>query len=158
MGKKDKRGALYLKRKKMCEAEIEKINGAAHARAADDRHRGDGDQRGDGQRHEERRQGHAGRAPERRADTVGDLMGDIKEEMEVAGEISAAISAPANDVLNDDDLLNELNEMEELELESQLWARLRSPRCRCRPRRPPRSTSPRRPRRCRRRRRRRTRT
>ena len=54
------------------------------------------------------------------ADTVGDLMDDIKEEMEVADEVSAAISAPANDVLNEDDLLNELNEMEELELESQL--------------------------------------
>jgi len=54
------------------------------------------------------------------ADVVGDLMDDIKEEMEVANEISEAISAPANDVLNDDDLLNELNELEELELESQL--------------------------------------
>lgn len=122
MAKKDKRGALYcLKRKKMYEKEIEKINGARltleqqmiaiegtvtntdtieamklgkktmeSARAGAD------------------------------ADTVAELMDDINEEMEQANEISEAISAPANDVLDDEDLLNELNELEELELESQL--------------------------------------
>ena len=122
MAKKDKRGALYcLKRKKMYEKEVEKLQGARltleqqiiaiegtvssaetvnamksgaaamqHARADID------------------------------ADAVGELMDDIQEEMEVADEIGAAISAPANDVLGDDDLLAELNELEELELESQL--------------------------------------
>ena len=122
MGKKDKRGALYcLKRKKMYEAEIEKINGArltleqqmiaieatvTNAETVNALKSG----------------AKAMQAARNNvdADTVGDLMDDIKEEMEVGDEISAAISAPANDVLNDDDLLNELNEMEELELESQL--------------------------------------
>ena len=122
MGKKDKRGALYcLKRKKMYEAEIEKINGArltleqqmiaieatvTNAETVNAMKSGAKAMQAARQNVD--------------ADTVGDLMDDIKEEMEVADEISAAISAPANDVLNDDDLLNELNEMEELELESQL--------------------------------------
>ena len=122
MGKKDKRGALYcLKRKKMYEAEIEKINGArltleqqmiaieatvTNAETVNAMKSGAKAMQAARQNVD--------------ADTVGDLMDDIKEEMEVGDEISAAISAPANDVLNDDDLLNELNEMEELELESQL--------------------------------------
>jgi len=122
MGKKDKRGALYcLKRKKMYEAEIEKINGArltleqqiiaiegtvTNAETVNAMKSG-------AQAMQHARQ-------DVDADVVGDLMDDIKEEMEVANEISEAISAPANDVLNDDDLLNELNELEELELESQL--------------------------------------
>ena len=117
-----KREAIQcLKRKKMYEAEIEKINGArltleqqmiaieatvTNAETVNAMKSGAKAMQAARQNVD--------------ADTVGDLMDDIKEEMEVADEISAAISAPANDVLNDDDLLNELNEMEELELESQL--------------------------------------
>eukprot|EP00633_Aureoumbra_lagunensis_P003132 CAMPEP_0197287402 /NCGR_PEP_ID=MMETSP0890-20130614/3705_1 /TAXON_ID=44058 ORGANISM="Aureoumbra lagunensis, Strain CCMP1510" /NCGR_SAMPLE_ID=MMETSP0890 /ASSEMBLY_ACC=CAM_ASM_000533 /LENGTH=151 /DNA_ID=CAMNT_0042756987 /DNA_START=318 /DNA_END=773 /DNA_ORIENTATION=- len=53
-------------------------------------------------------------------DDVGELMDDITDEVEQANDIAEAISAPANQVLDDEDLLNELNELEELELESQL--------------------------------------
>ena len=122
MAKKDRRGALFcLKKKKMYEAEIEKLNGARltlesqiialegtvtnadtvaamKSGATAMKHaRADVD-----------------------ADAVGDLMDDIQEEMATADEISAAISAPGGDLLGDDELLDELNELEEHELESQL--------------------------------------
>lgn len=122
MAKKDKRGALYcLKRKKMYEAEIEKINGArltleqqmiAIEGTVTNSQTVEAMQAG--------AQSMKAARNNADADTVADMMDDIQEEMEQANEISAAISAPANDVLNDEDLLNELNEMEELELESQL--------------------------------------
>jgi len=53
-------------------------------------------------------------------DDVDELMADVEDEVQQANDIAAAISAPANAVLDDEDLLNELNELEELELESQL--------------------------------------
>ncbi|KAJ1461385.1 Snf7-domain-containing protein [Pelagophyceae sp. CCMP2097] len=122
MAKKDKRGALYaLKRKKMYEAEIEKINGARltleqqmiaiEASVTNT------------ETVEAMRSGAAAMAAARKkigAEDVEDIMSTIQDEMEEANEIAAAISAPANDVLNDEDLLNELNELEELELEAQL--------------------------------------
>jgi len=122
MAKKDKRGALYcLKRKKMYEAEIEKINGARltleQQMIAIEATVGNAEIVNAMKSGAKAMQAARGTVD---ADAVGDLMDDIKEEMEVADEVSAAISAPANDVLNEDDLLNELNEMEELELESQL--------------------------------------
>ncbi|KAH8058770.1 hypothetical protein JL720_13959 [Aureococcus anophagefferens] len=140
-------------RKKMYEAEIEKINGAAHAE----------------------QQMIAIEATVTNAETVNAMKSGAKAMQAARQNVDAdtgrphgrhqggdggrdeisAISAPANDVLNDDDLLNELNEMEELELESQLLS-APIPRCRCRRADRQRSTSPRRPRRCRRRRRRRT--
>ncbi|KAJ8612212.1 hypothetical protein CTAYLR_002904 [Chrysophaeum taylorii] len=122
MAKKDKRGALYcLKRKKMYEAEIDKINGArlqleqqmmaiettvTNTEIVQTMHQAKGAMESARKNMD--------------ADTVNDIMDDVKDEMEQADEISQAISAPANDVLDDDDLLNELNELEELELESQL--------------------------------------
>lgn len=122
MAKKDKRGALYaLKRKKMYEKEIEKINGArltleqqmiAIEGTVTNTDTIEAMKLGK-KTMESARQGAD-------ADTVADLMDDINEEMEQANEISEAISAPANDVLDDDDLLNELNDLEEQELESQL--------------------------------------
>lgn len=122
MAKKDKRGALYcLKRKKMYESEIEKINGArltleqqmiAIEGSVTNQETVQALQQG-------RNAMQATRAGYD-ADTVGDLVDDIKEEMEVADEISQAIAGSANDALNDEDLLNELNELEELELEEQL--------------------------------------
>lgn len=122
MGKKDKRGALYcLKRKKMYEKEVEKINGArltleqqiiAIEGTVTNTDTIEAMKLG-------KRTMESARAGAD-ADTVADLMDDINEEMEQANEISEAISAPAHDVVDDEDLLNELNELEELELESQL--------------------------------------
>mmetsp|Transcript_8845 Transcript_8845/g.28046 ORF Transcript_8845/g.28046 Transcript_8845/m.28046 type:complete len:226 (-) Transcript_8845:180-857(-) len=122
MAKKDKRGALYcLKRKKMYEKEIEKINGArltleqqmiAIEGTVTNSDTIEAMKLGK----QTMQTAMAGND----ADTVAELMDDINEEMEQANEISEAISAPANDVLDDEDLLNELNELEELELESQL--------------------------------------
>merc|ERR1719230_586410 len=60
--------------------------------------------------------GHAGMD----ADSVQDMMDDVAEEMATADEISKVIAAPADDIFEDEDLLNELNELEESELESQL--------------------------------------
>ena len=122
MAKKDKRGALYcLKRKKMYEAEIEKINGARltleQQMIAIE---------GTVTNSETIKAMTAGKEAMAKArgnvtvDDVGELMDDITDEVEQANDIAAAISAPANAVLDDEELLNELNEMEELELESQL--------------------------------------
>jgi len=122
MQKKDKRGALYcLKRKKMYEAEIEKINGArltleqqmiaiegtvTNSETIKAMTAG--------------KEAMANARGNATADDVGELMDDITDEVEQANDIAAAISAPANQILDDEDLLNELNELEELELESQL--------------------------------------
>mmetsp|Transcript_3212 Transcript_3212/g.10626 ORF Transcript_3212/g.10626 Transcript_3212/m.10626 type:complete len:228 (+) Transcript_3212:125-808(+) len=122
MAKKDKRGALYcLKRKKMYEAEIEKINGARltleQQMIAIE---------GTVTNSETIKAMTAGKEAMAKArgnvtvDDVGELMDDITDEVEQANDIASAISAPANEVLDDEELLNELNEMEELELESQL--------------------------------------
>ena len=122
MAKKDKRGALYcLKRKKMYESEIEKINGARltleQQMIAIE---------GTVTNTETVKAMTAGKEAMAKArgnvtvDDVGELMDDITDEVEQANDIAAAISAPANAVLDDEELLNELNELEELELESQL--------------------------------------
>eukprot|EP00753_Platysulcus_tardus_P008101 PLAT15622.1.p1 GENE.PLAT15622.1~~PLAT15622.1.p1 ORF type:complete len:246 (+),score=138.66 PLAT15622.1:47-739(+) len=121
---KDKRGAIFcLKRKKMYEAEIEKIGGArmtlesqimslesatvnmetfkamrAGAAAMKDVH------------------------GKMTVDKVDDMMEDISEEMAVADEISRAIAGPMMDVEDDDELLEELARMEEEDLEVTLMA------------------------------------
>lgn len=122
MAKKDKRGALYcLKRKKMYEAEIEKIQGARLT--LEQQMIAIEGTVTNTETVNAMKTGQAAMAAARSnvdADTVGDLMDDIKDEMDQADEIANAISAPANDILNDDDLLAELTEMEELELEAQL--------------------------------------
>jgi charged multivesicular body protein 4 len=122
MAKKDKRGALFcLKRKKMYEAEIEKINGARltleQQIIALEGTVTNADTVG-AMKAGATAMKHARQDVD--ADAVGDLMDDIQEEMATADEISAAISAPAGDLLGDDELLDELNELEEHELEAQL--------------------------------------
>eukprot|EP01006_Ploeotia_vitrea_P028112 TRINITY_DN60853_c0_g1_i1.p1 TRINITY_DN60853_c0_g1~~TRINITY_DN60853_c0_g1_i1.p1 ORF type:complete len:183 (+),score=26.71 TRINITY_DN60853_c0_g1_i1:316-864(+) len=54
------------------------------------------------------------------ADRVDDLMDDMAEEKDTADQISEAISRPAQDMFDDDELLNELAELEELELDEKL--------------------------------------
>eukprot|EP00597_Dinobryon_sp_UTEXLB2267_P016656 CAMPEP_0201096474 /NCGR_PEP_ID=MMETSP0812-20130820/5446_1 /ASSEMBLY_ACC=CAM_ASM_000668 /TAXON_ID=98059 /ORGANISM="Dinobryon sp., Strain UTEXLB2267" /LENGTH=199 /DNA_ID=CAMNT_0047350765 /DNA_START=119 /DNA_END=718 /DNA_ORIENTATION=- len=120
--KKDKNGALLaLKRKKMFEAEVNKLQGAritmdsqilalesasvnietframkAGANAMKGI-RGDID-----------------------SDKVDDMMEEIQEEREVHDAISEAISRPGQDLFNDEDLLNELAELDALELEEKM--------------------------------------
>mmetsp|Transcript_35474 Transcript_35474/g.57937 ORF Transcript_35474/g.57937 Transcript_35474/m.57937 type:complete len:238 (+) Transcript_35474:116-829(+) len=122
--KKDQRGAMFcLKRKKMYEKEIDKLNGAklqleqqifalegAHinteafeasraAVGALKAARGNID-----------------------ADTVEETLDDINEEMELANEIGEAISRPAQELFEDEELLDELRELEELGVEEDLLA------------------------------------
>ena len=54
---------------------------------------------------------------------VDDIMDEIKEEMEMANEINTAIAAPVDPLLTDEDeLLAELNELEAGDLEAELLA------------------------------------
>lgn len=117
--KKDKNGALFaLKRKKMYEAEIAKLQGAritldsqilalesaavnietfrAMKAGANTMKtmRGDID-----------------------ADKVDDIMDEIQEEKDVHDAISEAISRPGQDMFNDEELLEELAELDALEME-----------------------------------------
>jgi charged multivesicular body protein 4A/B len=117
---KDKRGAIFaLKRKKMYESEIEKLQGArmtletqvmtlesAHVNM---------------ETFTALRSGALQMKAihgQMNVDTVDNIMDDIQEEMATADEIGRAISQPIGGQLYDEDELeNELREMEELELE-----------------------------------------
>jgi len=122
IGKKDKTGALFaLKRKKMAEAEIQKIQGARltlekqkvaiesaslnlqvlnamkHGAATVKKIHGDLD-----------------------GDKVEEIMEDIEEQTDIQNAISEAISKPYGELNDDEDLLKELEELEELETEVNL--------------------------------------
>lgn len=120
--KNDKNGALFaLKRKKLYEVEINKLQGAritldsqilslesaavnletfkamkAGANAMKGM-RGDID-----------------------ADAVDEIMDDIQEEKDIHDSISDAISRPGQFLFDDEELLNELNELDELELDENI--------------------------------------
>ncbi|KAH7491871.1 hypothetical protein PRIC2_002494 [Phytophthora ramorum] len=117
---KDKRGAIFaLKRKKMYEAEVEKLQGArmtletqvmtlesAHVNMETFTALRSGA--------EQMKSIHG----QMNVDTVDNIMDDIQEEMATADEIGRAISQPLGSQLYDDDELeDELREMEELEIE-----------------------------------------
>lgn len=117
---KDKRGAIFaLKRKKMYEAEVEKLQGArmtletqvmtlesAHVNMETFTALRSGA--------EQMKAIHG----QMNVDKVDNIMDDIQEEMATADEIGRAISQPLGSQLYDDDELeDELREMEELELE-----------------------------------------
>ncbi|CAN0029220.1 unnamed protein product [Ectocarpus fasciculatus] len=55
-------------------------------------------------------------------DQVDDVMDDIKDEMDIAEQIGDAIARPADDLFDDDALLEELDMLEEADLEEQLLA------------------------------------
>lgn len=117
--KKDKNGALFaLKRKKMYEAEVSKLQGARitldsqilalesaavnietfkamkSGASAMKGLRGDID-----------------------SDKVDDIMDEIQEEKDIHDSISEAISRPGQDLFNDEELLEELAELDALDME-----------------------------------------
>lgn len=120
---KDKRGAIFaLKRKKMYEAEVEKLQGArmtleTQVMTLESAHvnmetflalRSGADQM---------KAIHG----TMNVDTVDNIMDDIQEEMATADEIGRAISQPIGlQIYDDDELEDELREMEELELEEKM--------------------------------------
>lgn len=123
MAKKDKKGALFsLKRKKLYEAEIDKIanikmtletqvmnleSAAQNAETFKAMHAG--------------KSAMAGIRENTNIEEVDDLMDGIKEEMEMADEISNALAQPVDPLLTDeDDLLAELQELEAEDVEEQL--------------------------------------
>ena len=122
MVKKDQRGALFcMKRKKMYQAEVEKISGARmtleqQMLALEGQATMMEGIKAMQQGAAALKSGHMGMD----ADTVQDMMDDVTEEMATADEIAKVIAAPADDVFEDEDLLNELQLLEESELESQL--------------------------------------
>eukprot|EP00607_Mallomonas_marina_P010077 CAMPEP_0182418330 /NCGR_PEP_ID=MMETSP1167-20130531/2795_1 /TAXON_ID=2988 /ORGANISM="Mallomonas Sp, Strain CCMP3275" /LENGTH=203 /DNA_ID=CAMNT_0024592493 /DNA_START=252 /DNA_END=863 /DNA_ORIENTATION=+ len=120
--KNDKKGALFaLKKKKMLESEILKLQGATITLTK--------------QQHalesasinvnvlnalkvggEAMQQAHG----DLNADKVDDIMEDIAEQQDLQDQISDAIGKPATDLFDDEDLLRELQEMEEQSVEDQL--------------------------------------
>mmetsp|Transcript_15080 Transcript_15080/g.32721 ORF Transcript_15080/g.32721 Transcript_15080/m.32721 type:complete len:242 (-) Transcript_15080:182-907(-) len=123
MAKKDKKGALFcLKRKKLYEAEIDKIanikmtletqvmnleSAAQNAETFKAMHAG--------------KSAMAGIREDTNIEKVDDLMDEIKEEMEMADEISNALAQPVDPLLTDeDDLLAELQQLEAEDVEEQL--------------------------------------
>lgn len=122
--KKDKNGALFcLKRKKLYEQEVSKLQGARitlenQALALESA----------SVNIEVFKTVEAGTKAMKQvrgnidADKIDDLMDDMAEEKETADQISDAISRPAQDLFDDEELMNELAELEELELDEQLMA------------------------------------
>lgn len=123
MAKKDKKGALFcLKRKKLYEAEIDKIQNikmtletqvmnleSAAQNAATFQAMNAG------------KSAMTNIRAETDIDKVDDLMDDIKNEMDMADEISNALAQPIDPLLTDeDDLLAELQELEAEGVEEQL--------------------------------------
>ncbi|CAM9609605.1 unnamed protein product [Phaeothamnion confervicola] len=126
MAAKDKKGALFaLKRKKIYETEINKINGARMTLESQiialESHNINL------QTFQAMRSGATAMQRARGTldvDDVDEVMENIQEEMEIADQIGEAIARPADSLFDDDELLEELNMMEEQELEDQL---LRAP-------------------------------
>ncbi|CAM9116109.1 unnamed protein product [Ascophyllum nodosum] len=121
---KDKQGAMFaLKRKKMFEGEVNKLNGARMTlesqiialEGSNMNMQTFNAMRSGAQAMKDAR----GRLD---VDQVDDVMDDIKEEMDTAEQIGEAIARPAEDLFDDDALLEELEMLEESELEEQLLA------------------------------------
>lgn len=124
MAKKDKKGALFaMKRKKMYEAEIDKIQNTkmtletqvmALESATQNMETFAAMKSGTNAMKKIRQDADV--------DNVDDLMDDIKEEMEIANEIGQAMSQPVDPLMygDDDDLLAELGELEQEDLETEL--------------------------------------
>lgn len=123
MAKKDKRGAMFaLKRKKMYEGEIDKIENTkitietqviALESAVQNKETVNAMSQANSAMKDVRK--------DHDVDAVDDLMDNIKEELDNAAEISNAISQPVDPYAYDDDeLLAELNQLEEDDLEAEL--------------------------------------
>jgi charged multivesicular body protein 4 len=120
--KKDKKGALFaLKRKKLYENEINKLQGAkitletqimSLESAAVNIETFKAMKSGtDTMKH---MRGNID------ADVVEDMMDDMEEEKEIQDSISDAISRPTAGLFDDEDLMNELAELEALDLDAEL--------------------------------------
>jgi charged multivesicular body protein 4 len=117
--KKDKNGALFaLKRKKMYEAEVSKLQGAritldsqilALESAAVNIETFKAMKSG--------ANAMKGLRGDIDSDKVDDIMDEIQEEKDIHDSISEAISRPGQDLFNDEELLEELAELEALDLE-----------------------------------------
>jgi charged multivesicular body protein 4 len=117
--KKDKNGALFaLKRKKMYESEVAKLQGAritldsqilALESAAVNVETFRAMKAGAGAMKNMR--------GDIDADKVDEIMDDLQEEKDVHDAISEAISRPGQEMFNDEDLLNELAELDALDME-----------------------------------------
>ncbi|KAG5177041.1 Snf7-domain-containing protein [Tribonema minus] len=120
----DKKGALFaLKRKKMYEAEINKINGA---RITLEQQKialeGSNTNLQTFQAMNSGRKAMQAARGQLDVDDVDAVMDDIQEEMDIADQIGEAIARPAEGLFDDDDLLAELGAMEEAEMEETLLA------------------------------------
>lgn len=120
---KDKRGAIFaLKRKKMMEAEIEKLQGArmtleTQVMTLESAHVNMETFTAIRSGANQMKAIHG----QMNVDTVDNIMEDIQEEMATADEIGRAISQPLGTQLYDEDELEaELAEMEELDLEEKM--------------------------------------
>ncbi len=122
MSKNDKNGALFaLKRKKMFEAEVSKLQGAritleAQILALESA--------AVNIQTFQSMKNSANTMKELRgnieADTVDEIMDDIQEEKDIHDAISEAISRPGRDMFNDEELLDELAELDALAAEETL--------------------------------------
>mmetsp|Transcript_4362 Transcript_4362/g.7155 ORF Transcript_4362/g.7155 Transcript_4362/m.7155 type:complete len:233 (+) Transcript_4362:106-804(+) len=122
--KKDKNGALFaLKRKKMYEAEVSKLQGAritldsqilALESAAVNIQTFKAMETG-----ASAMKGMRGNID---ADKVDEIMDDIQEEKDIHDSISEAISRPGQDLFDDEELLEELAELDALEMEEEVAA------------------------------------
>lgn len=129
LAKKDKKGALFaMKRKKMYEAEIDKIENVKMTLETQVMNLESAAQ--NAETFKAMKSGTDAMKQVRQdvgIENVDDMMDDIKEEMDMANEISNAIAAPVDPFAHDeDDLLAELEgemrEDETAELEAQLTA------------------------------------
>ena len=125
LGKGDKKGALYaMKRKKMYEAEIDKIQNVKMTLETQVINLESAAQNA-----ETYKAMAAGSNTMKKIrqdvgiEKVDDIMDEIREEMELAAEINNAIAAPVDPMMTDDDeLLAELNALEASDLEAELLA------------------------------------
>lgn len=125
MAKGDKKGALFaMKRKKMYEAEIDKIQNVKMTLETQVINLESAAQNAETFKAME-----AGTKTMKKIrqetgiEKVDDVMDEIKEEMELANEINNAIAAPVDPLLTDDDeLLAELQALEANDLEAELLA------------------------------------
>mmetsp|Transcript_21471 Transcript_21471/g.45150 ORF Transcript_21471/g.45150 Transcript_21471/m.45150 type:complete len:248 (+) Transcript_21471:386-1129(+) len=123
MAKKDKKGALFaLKRKKLYEAEMDKISNIKMTLETQVMNLESAAQNA-----ETFKAMNAGKDAMKTIrvdvgiDKVDDLMDEIKEEMDMADEISNALAQPVDPLLADeDDLLAELNALEAEDVEAEL--------------------------------------
>jgi charged multivesicular body protein 4 len=119
----DKKGALFcMKQKKMYEAEVEKVGNAMFT--LEQQVMALESQQQNIETFKAMKLGKDQMEAQRKGidvDKVEDLMDDIKDEMQQAEEIGTALGGSiAEDGLDDDELLAELNELEEDDLESKM--------------------------------------